>query len=236
MEAIGDRVESGVLRCLVDSRSCVLGLVCASHTGNPRESSSIRSRFSPSFRSRCSYLASPTPHGHGAFGVVIAWEDGRAGNNDIYALKLLANGDIAPGWAANGNRVCTHSASQTNPTICSDSAGGAIIAWRDARFTTSDVFAQRIDAGGITQWTANGVRLCNAANAQQNAKCVEDGSSGAFVVAPLSARNLERLARRAGLGLDRTGSFMDHGSGDFVIAFSTQTRIPHAPPERVRTI
>ncbi len=40
--------------------------------------------------------------------------------------------------------------------------------------------------------------------------------------APLSPRNLGRLARRAPLGLARTGSFMSNGSGDFVIAFSTQ--------------
>ncbi len=40
--------------------------------------------------------------------------------------------------------------------------------------------------------------------------------------APLSPRNLERVARRAVLGLARTGSFMSNGSGDFVIAFSTR--------------
>ncbi|MCC6547181.1 P1 family peptidase [Candidatus Sumerlaeota bacterium] len=53
--------------------------------------------------------------------------------------------------------------------------------------------------------------------------------------APLDARNLERLARRATIGLGRTGSVMDNGSGDFVIAFSTAYRIPattvlHDPP------
>jgi D-aminopeptidase len=45
--------------------------------------------------------------------------------------------------------------------------------------------------------------------------------------APLSARNLERLARRAVLGLARTGSFLSNGSGDFVIAFSTRNPVPH---------
>ena len=54
--------------------------------------------------------------------------------------------------------------------------------------------------------------------------------------APLSSRNLERLARRAVLGLARTGSFMSNGSGDFVIAFSTRNRIPHAPAERTRQV
>lgn len=39
--------------------------------------------------------------------------------------------------------------------------------------------------------------------------------------APLSDRNVERLARRAFLGIGRTGSPMTNGSGDFAIAFST---------------
>jgi D-aminopeptidase len=45
--------------------------------------------------------------------------------------------------------------------------------------------------------------------------------------APLSPRNLERLARRAILGLARTGSYLGNGSGDFVIAFSTRNPVPH---------
>lgn len=39
--------------------------------------------------------------------------------------------------------------------------------------------------------------------------------------APLTHRNIERLARRALAGLARTGSSMSNGSGDYVIAFST---------------
>ena len=53
--------------------------------------------------------------------------------------------------------------------------------------------------------------------------------------APLSPRNLERLARRAVLGLARTGGFMSNGSGDFVVAFSTRNRLgPETGP--VRTV
>jgi len=40
--------------------------------------------------------------------------------------------------------------------------------------------------------------------------------------APADARQLKRLARRASFGLARTGSSGGHGSGDFVIAFSTE--------------
>ena len=43
--------------------------------------------------------------------------------------------------------------------------------------------------------------------------------------APLSDRNLERLAARAMLGLGRTGSSESNGSGDYVIAFSTAEQV-----------
>ncbi len=43
--------------------------------------------------------------------------------------------------------------------------------------------------------------------------------------APLSARNLERLAARAIMGLARTGSAASNGSGDYAIAFSTASGV-----------
>ena len=54
---------------------------------------------------------------------------------------------------------------------------------------------------------------------------VESGDGSCMIVlatdAPLDARQLERLARRAPLALGRSGSAMSHGSGDYVVAFST---------------
>lgn len=47
--------------------------------------------------------------------------------------------------------------------------------------------------------------------------------------APLDARNLERLAARAMMGLARTGSFAGNGSGDYVIAFSTHPSMRRTP-------
>jgi D-aminopeptidase len=49
--------------------------------------------------------------------------------------------------------------------------------------------------------------------------------------APLLHRQLLRLARRASLGLARTGTVSRHGSGDLFIAFSTGLRVPHYPQE-----
>jgi D-aminopeptidase len=44
--------------------------------------------------------------------------------------------------------------------------------------------------------------------------------------APLAHQQLTRLARRAGLGLARTGSVAHHGSGEIFLAFSTSGRAP----------
>jgi D-aminopeptidase len=45
--------------------------------------------------------------------------------------------------------------------------------------------------------------------------------------APVSERQLHRIAKRAAFGLARTGSYAAHGSGDIVISFSTAHRFPH---------
>ena len=50
--------------------------------------------------------------------------------------------------------------------------------------------------------------------------------------APLSDRNLERLARRALVGLARTGATIANGSGDYVIAFSTANDVRRTPQRR----
>lgn len=51
--------------------------------------------------------------------------------------------------------------------------------------------------------------------------------------APLDARQLQRIARRAGAGLARTGSDYGHGSGDIALAFSTAYRVPQHASERL---
>jgi D-aminopeptidase len=65
----------------------------------------------------------------------------------------------------------------------------------------------------------------------------EDRGDGSIVMivatdAPLSDRNLERLAARAIMGLARTGSTASNGSGDYVVAFSTATGVRRASSAR----
>jgi len=66
-------------------------------------------------------------------------------------------------------------------------------------------------------------------------------SEGSIIVilatdAPLDSRQLTRLAKRAAIGLARTGSTVRHGSGDFMLAFSTGNTIPHYPSQPTFTM
>jgi D-aminopeptidase len=69
----------------------------------------------------------------------------------------------------------------------------------------------------------------------------DEGEAGSIMMvlatdAPLTARQLGRVARRAGLGLARMGSLAGHSSGDFVIAFSTAQRVRRGDRERTRRL
>jgi len=66
-----------------------------------------------------------------------------------------------------------------------------------------------------------------------------DGGSIMMVVAtdaPVSDRNLERLARRALMGLARTGSSGGNGSGDYVLAFSSALEVRRGPSRGHREV
>jgi D-aminopeptidase len=66
-----------------------------------------------------------------------------------------------------------------------------------------------------------------------------DGSCMMVVAtdAPLDSRNLERLAKRAFMGLAKTGGIASNGSGDYIIAFSTEAsiRVDHQSKEAKQT-
>ncbi|MBB5282224.1 D-aminopeptidase [Rhabdobacter roseus] len=84
--------------------------------------------------------------------------------------------------------------------------------------------------GGVLE--VNGVPVGEALGKYSFKESLDKSSDGSCMIvvstdAPLDARNLKRLAKRAFMGLARTGGIASNGSGDYVIAFSTAYRIPH---------
>lgn len=123
----------------------------------------------------------------GGGGAIIAWQDGRddAGGADIYAQHVLGSGALDPAWPPNGVALCTAAGLQDVPSIVSDGAGGAIVAWMDGRSATSnvDIYAQHVLASGHVDpaWPANGTALCTAPSPQAFPGVASDGRGGAIV-------------------------------------------------------
>jgi D-aminopeptidase len=94
--------------------------------------------------------------------------------------------------------------------------------------------------GGIL--TVDGVRVGEALDRYSFRGSVDnDPGDGSIMIviatdAPLSDRNLERLASRAMMGLARTGSFASNGSGDYIIAFSTAEGVRRSGGDGVPTV
>jgi len=79
--------------------------------------------------------------------------------------------------------------------------------------------------------TIDGVPVGELLEGSPDTEPARDGSCVIVLAtdAPLDARQLKRLARRAFAGMARTGASFSHGSGDYALAFSTAEalRIPH---------
>ena len=88
-------------------------------------------------------------------------------------------------WSSHSREntaICTASGQQSSPQIISDGAGGAIIAWEDARDVHFDIYVQRIDARGNILWQKEGVPVCTAPENQKRPRLVSDGDGGAIIV------------------------------------------------------
>jgi hypothetical protein len=114
----------------------------------------------------------------GAGGAIVTW----AAGGRIYAQRVNATG--VPQWTVDGVALRTIASSQGDPAIAADGAGGAIVSWQETRpgnLSLSDIYAQRVSAAGVPQWTADAVALCTVARDQWFSTVVSDGTGGAIV-------------------------------------------------------
>ncbi|MFW9968900.1 MAG: hypothetical protein ACFFDF_01785 [Candidatus Odinarchaeota archaeon] len=110
---------------------------------------------------------------------IIAWEDFRSGNLDIFAQKIDLDGN--PKWDANGVVVTNAPSYQRELQMISDGLGGAIIVWEDERGLDNDIYAQKINSNGESEWTPNGVSVCNVNGYEYYPQLCSDGKGGAFI-------------------------------------------------------
>jgi hypothetical protein len=124
-----------------------------------------------------------------AGGIIICWQDRRNGADyDIYSQRISPIGTSI--WASNGVSICSRVNTQSNPKIEPDNAGGAYIVWQDKRSALDfDIYGQRINASGASQWNANGVIICNAIGNQSAIDVTTEGLSNGIIISWKDERN-----------------------------------------------
>jgi hypothetical protein len=123
----------------------------------------------------------PAISADGSGGAVVGWQDFRSSVYGIYAQRIDASG--LPQWTANGVALCSPPPPEaaSGPSVAADGTGGAIVAWQHAVIGPTNIYAQRVDGTGATQWAANGVALCTEPAGQVSPVCVSDSLGGAIV-------------------------------------------------------
>ncbi|WP_456439103.1 DmpA family aminopeptidase [Caldithrix abyssi] len=155
--------------------------------------------------------------------------------NDIRGRHVTKQHVLQAIYSAKSGRVDEGCVGAGTGTVCFGFKGGIGTASRKLPESiggwTVGVLVQS-NFGGVLQIAGAPVgRELGAFYLSDRLNSTPDGSCMIVVAtdAPLSARNLKRLAKRALFGLARTGGIGSNGSGDYVIAFSTakEARVPY---------
>ena len=170
-------------------------------------------------------------------------ETNDGGLNDIRARPIRAEHVVAALEGATGGAVEEGSVGAGTGTRAFGWKGGI---GTSSRILPSSLGGYRVGVlvqsnfGGIL--TVDGVRVGEALGRYSFQGQVEaDEGDGSIMIviatdAPLSDRNLERLASRAMMGLARTGSFAGNGSGDYIVAFSTAPAVRRVTGQDLPTV
>lgn len=195
-----------------------------------------------------------------AIEALVAWTLEQPGNQEVRSVNAVV-GETNDGFLNDirGRHVKAEdvraaiAAAKSGPVEEGSAGAGTgtmALGWKGGIGTSSRVLPERgggYTVGALVQTNFGGVLSIDGAQVgerlgrhdfrpvQDNSQNKQGDGSCMIVIAtdaPLSSRNLERLAKRAVLGLARSGSYMSNGSGDFVIAFSTRNLVPHESKER----
>lgn len=180
---------------------------------------------------------------------LIDWTLAQPGNARAESVNAVA-GETNDGWLNNIRRrsltvemmlAALENAGEGAVTEGAAGAGTGTVAfgWKGGIGTSSRLLPEgaggytlgalvQSNFGGVLQMA--GIAVGQALGQYYLRGQVDAGANGSIMIvlatdAPLSDRNLTRLARRALAGLARTGAAMSDGSGDYAVAFSTAASV-----------
>ena len=135
---------------------------------------------------------------------LVVWQDLRSGPGDIYGARVSTAGAVL---SSTPIVISAATGEQSTPAVAS-SGSGSLVAWRDVRSGTADVYGARVNTSGSVL-DASGIPISTAAGVQEDPAVTFDGTR--FVVVWEDARSAARRdvygarVTTAGAVLDTTG-------------------------------
>ena len=188
---------------------------------------------------------------------LIEWTLAQPGNEEVRSVNPIV-GETNDGWLNDIRRRAVTKESVLDAIAGAESGpveegcvgagtGTVCFGWKGGIGTSSRLLPKSLGGftvgalvqsnfGGVLQ--VDGIPVGKELGQYYLKKEPDDASADGSIMiviatdAPVSDRNLKRLARRGLAGLARTGASMSHGSGDYVIAFSTAEEVRRTAERR----
>jgi hypothetical protein len=168
----------------------------------------------------------------GAGGALVSWTDSGIDLlddiEDIFVTRVTSAGAIAPGWPANGLRVCGATGIQYGSQVVPDPSGGLMVTWVDLRPASfGGTYAQRVSSAGAPQWMADGIPLSSPG--LTDLVVASDGAGGVIVAFTSlgASSSADIFAQR----FDSNGSPLWTPSGVVVCGDAAQQNWPRMAPD-----
>jgi len=148
-------------------------------------------------------------------GAYVSWFDNSTGGYDVY-LQRLDGGGVEQ-WAHNGVLIADRSFSSTQDyALAVDTAGNALLTFRDDRSGSVQITAAKVDSNGTLVWGANGVQLTLGASFVAAPKIA--GTTDGNVVVAWTNDSDVKLQKLDGTGVPQWGTgvtIVDAGGGNY---------------------
>jgi hypothetical protein len=139
----------------------------------------------------------------GAGGALVAWEDLRGGDSDIYAQRISDLGALR--WTASGQPACMASGGQYGAVLVRGTGATALVLWSDQRSNSSDVYAQNVPANNTLEVPGPAVTAAVMLSASPNpapgrttlAFRLPESGAGELAILDAAGRRVRSLARGA---------------------------------------
>jgi hypothetical protein len=133
-------------------------------------------------------------------GCFVVWVDTFNSDIDLFAQRLNHDGTLI--WNPQGATVCSAATAQQGFRITSGAENGLYVGWYDTRTGDENIYAQKLDALGVRQWTAQDAPVCTASGIQSLPDIAPDHVGGAILTWESIGASVDIFAQRIDINGD----------------------------------